>query len=130
MDERFEPLATTYGLRLILQFGSTIRGTTHARSDVDIAALFEHAPAFDAELALIVELQRLYPGLQVDFAVLNRADPLFLKQILDGCRLLYGSPRALAELRLYAFRRYQDHRRYLALEREYVDRSIRRLAAR
>lgn len=50
--------------------------------------------------------------------------------LFEQCRLLYGSPRALAELRIYAFRRYQDHRRYLALEREYVDRAIRRLAPR
>lgn len=66
----------------------------------------------------------------IDLALLNHADPLFLRRILEQCRLLYGSPWTLAELRIYAFRRYQDHRRYLALEREYVDRSIRRLAAR
>jgi hypothetical protein len=29
---------------------------------------------------------------------------------------------------MYAFKRYQDHRRYLALEREYVHRTLDRLA--
>jgi uncharacterized protein DUF5615 len=29
---------------------------------------------------------------------------------------------------IYAFRRYQDHRRYLALEREYVRRTLARLS--
>jgi len=52
--------------------------------------------------------------------ILNRADPLFLKQIVEGCELLYGFERALAELKMVAFRRYQDHRRYLAMERDYV----------
>ena len=61
---------------------------------------------------------------------MNHADPLFLKKILERCQLLYGSPRVLAELRMYAFRRYQDHRRFLALEQAYVKRSLEKLAAR
>ncbi len=52
-----------------------------------------------------------------------------LKKIIERCRLLYGSPRRLAELKIYAFKRYQDHRRYLALEREYVQRMLGRLAS-
>jgi hypothetical protein len=31
---------------------------------------------------------------------------------------------------MYAFRRYQDHRKYLALERDYVDRTVRALIPR
>jgi len=68
------------------------------------------------------------PG-PVDLAVINRADPLFLKQILEPCRLLYGAPRTLAELKMYAFRRYQDHRRFLAMEREYVRRKLAALSS-
>jgi hypothetical protein len=60
----------------------------------------------------------------VDLATLDRADPLFLKRVLESCRLLAGSPRRLAELKIYAFKRYQDHRRYLPLERAYVDRVL------
>lgn len=69
-------------------------------------------------------LQRLFPGREVDLVVLNRADPLLLKQVLEGCRLLIGSPRQLAELKIYAFRRYQDHRRFLAMERAHVRRVL------
>jgi len=62
----------------------------------------------------------------------NGMDPnqlsLFLKKITEQCRLLYGSPRALSELMIYAFKRYQDHRRFLAMEREYVSRRIQALA--
>lgn len=118
-----------YGLQLVVQFGSTVRGTVHPQSDVDLAVLVDRMPeSLEAQGRLYAELQELFAGREVDVAILNRADPLFLKQILDHSRLLYGSPRTLAELRIYGFRRYQDHRRYLALEREYVDRSIRRLA--
>ncbi|MGH7265050.1 MAG: hypothetical protein ACREMB_09395 [Candidatus Rokuibacteriota bacterium] len=54
---------------------------------------------------------------------------MFLEQVTERCSLLYGSPRQLHELKLYAFRRYQDHRKYLALERDYVTRTLRARAA-
>jgi predicted nucleotidyltransferase len=124
-------IAACHGLRLVLQYGSTVSGRTHARSDLDIAVLFEDHGASQADIAgLHADLQRLHGGREVDLAVLNHADPLFLKRILERCRLLFGSPRALAELRMYAFRRYQDHRRFLALERPYVRRVVGRMASR
>lgn len=80
-------------------------GRIHARSDLDIAALFEDGPpSLDRVVALGTDLQGLCPGRDVDVAVINHADPLFLKKILERCELLHGSPRVLAELRMYAFR--------------------------
>jgi hypothetical protein len=70
------------------------------------------------------ELQELFPAQEVDLAVLNHADPLFLKQVLERCRLLAGSSRRFAELKIYGFKRYQDHRRYLALESRHVRRVL------
>ena len=124
-------IAARHRIRLLLQHGSTVSGRLHARSDLDLAALFEDGQgALGSVVALSADLQKLYPGRDVDVAVINHADPLFLKKILERCQLLYGSPRVLAELRMYAFRRYQDHRRFLALERDYVRRSLQRLATR
>jgi len=37
-----------------------------------------------------------------------------------------ASPRRLAELKIYAFKRYQDHRRFLDMEREHVRRVLAR----
>ena len=117
------------GIRLLLQFGSTVSGRTHATSDVDLAVLLEQRLAsLDAHAELLGDLQALLPGEEVDVTLINGADPLFLKKITDGCRLLYGSPRALQELKIYAFKRYQDHRRFLAMERAYVNGKIRALA--
>jgi hypothetical protein len=39
---------------------------------------------------------------------------------------LYGSEREFQRFRLLAFKRYQDYRPYLALERRYVDRALER----
>jgi predicted nucleotidyltransferase len=48
----------------------------------------------------------------------------------DGQGSLASVIALSADLRMYAFRRYQDHRRFLALERPYVRQAPRRLAAR
>jgi hypothetical protein len=60
-------------------------------------------------------------------AILNHADPLFLKKVVERCRLLYGSPQRLERLKLFAFKRHQDYRRFLDLERRYVEHAIDRL---
>jgi hypothetical protein len=80
---------------------------------------------FSEQAELAADLQSIAPDRRVDLSLINRADPLFLKKILEHCALVHGSPRRLHELRMYAFRRYQDHRRYLAMEREYVARAVR-----
>lgn len=121
-------IAAKHGLRLVLEFGSVVAGQTHPRSDVDIAVLADHALSFDELADLTHDIQAFYPDREVDLALVNRADPLFLKKITERCRLLYGESRHLQELKIYAFRRYQDHRRYLALERDYVRRALRALA--
>ena len=114
-------LARRYGLALVVQFGSTVGGALHAASDVDIAVLFGRSPGgFDERARIAHDLQVLFPEREVDLAVLDHADPLFLKKVLERCELLAGSPRRLAELKIYAFKRYQDHRRYLAMERDYL----------
>ena len=120
-------LARRHDIALILQFGSTVKGTVHGASDLDIAVLFgRRPPGLDERSAIVQDLHAVFPGREIDLAVLDRADPLLLKQVVENCRLLAGSPRRLAELKIYAFKRYQDHRRFLALEREHVRRALSR----
>lgn len=124
----FEPVARKRGIRLLLQFGSTVTGRTHAHSDLDVAVLLDAYPeSLRAYGELAADLQPCFPGREIDLAILNRADPLFLKQITDTARLVYGSPHTFAELKLYAFKRYQDHRRFLDMERDYVRRQVETL---
>ncbi len=123
-------LAQRFGIRVILQFGSTVTGTTHERSDVDLAVQLE-APAVSLETMLEMQeaLQARFPGREVDVAILNRADPLFRKKIMEACRILFGTSQDLAQLRLYAFKTYQDYRPYLELERQSVARQLSTLVA-
>jgi len=122
-------VARRHGVELILEFGSMLTGHVHSRSDRDLGVLLDRPTLFLRELADIRhDLAALFPGAEVDMAIINRADPLFLKKMTERCRLLYGAPRRLAELRIYAFKRYQDHRCYRPLERDYVRRTLERLS--
>jgi predicted nucleotidyltransferase len=125
----FEAIARRHRARLLLQYGSTVSGRTHAGSDVDVAVLFEGEPDYTRLGGLLADIEGAFPGRDVDLGLLNHADPLFLKKALERARLLAGSPRDLANLRLYAFRRYQDHRRFLRLEERHLDRFLAARAA-
>lgn len=119
-----DAIARRHGVRLLLQYGSTVAGPTHAGSDLDVAVLFEGEPSFRRLGGLLADLEAALPGRPLDLGLLNRADPLFLKKVLERPRLLAGSERDLARLRLYAFRRYQDHRRFLRMEERHLDRFL------
>ena len=127
--ERLDDIAGTHGILLLVQFGSSVSGHLRADSDIDLAALLERAPATLAEHGrLLADLQSLFPDREVDLVLLNRADPLLLRKITERCELIHGTTRRFQELKIYAFKRYQDHRRYLALEREWVDKTLATLA--
>ncbi|GFP24740.1 hypothetical protein HKBW3S43_00056 [Candidatus Hakubella thermalkaliphila] len=122
-----QKIAQKYDLRIILLFGSAVSAKLYRQSDIDIAVL---APKSELGLKdycdLLFDLQKLFPGREVDLALLNRADPLFLKKIMENCELLYGHPRELAQLKIYAFKRYVDHQRYFDLEKKFARGFIKR----
>jgi predicted nucleotidyltransferase len=124
-DLSMEEIAERHGIRLLLQFGSTVSGSTHPGSDVDLAVLLDRPTlSFQEHADLHHDLQSFCPDREVDLVLLNRADPLLLRRIMENFQLLFGSARRLQELRIYAFKRYQDHRKYFDLEREFVRRSL------
>ena len=127
MDRQLDRIADAHGVRLLVQFGSTVARTTHPGSDVDLAVLLDRPDPSYGDLAdLQAALQPLFPGREIDLGLLNHADPLFLHQVTERGVLLVGAPDQWQALRAYAFKRYQDHRRFLAMERDYVARFIER----
>ena len=65
-----ETLARKHGIQFLLQFGSSVTGRLHARSDLDLAVLVEHMPpSFSAQADLRCDLQALAPDCEVDVAV-------------------------------------------------------------
>lgn len=123
-------IARANGISLVLLFGSTAGGSSRPDSDVDIAVRFADAGA-DLHRTLHVqrELSCLFDGREVDLAVLNRADPLFMKKVAERCRVLYEEPGAADAFLLLAFRRYHDHRKYLDMERRFAMEYVKRIAS-
>jgi len=115
-------VAEGHRLSLVLLFGSSATGDKiHAGSDYDIAVSGRDGlPDYRGYGALIADFQEVLPGREVDLVFLQRADPLFLSRIVENCVLLYGNPGELARLKIYAFKRYQDHRPYFEMESRYL----------
>ena len=123
----FASLAEKYRLRMILMFGSAVRSRSHQKSDLDLAVLSETGDLpMSTYSDLLAKLQKIFSDREVDLALMNRADPLFLKKIVEDCLILYGQPRELLELKMYAFKRYVDHQKYFEMEERYVNEFIRR----
>lgn len=122
-----EKIAQKYDLRMILLFGSAISAKLHHQSDIDIAVLRQKPELGLKDYCdLLFDLQKLFSGREVDLALLNRADPLFLKKIVENCKLLYGHRRELAQLKIYAFKRYVDHQHFFDLENKFARDFIKR----
>jgi predicted nucleotidyltransferase len=75
--------------------GSAARGDRPAR-DIDIGLLCDPIPTdWDAEVRIAGELGAAAPigSLEYDVRAINRADPVFLGNLLQGGRLLYEADR-------------------------------------
>ena len=111
-------------------FGSVAANDARPDSDIDIAVKFGGG---DPGLLRILEVQKeisdLFRGREVDLSLLNRADPLFMKKIAERCEFLYAEPGEAAVFLLMAFKRYQDHRKYLDMERDFAADYVKRIAS-
>jgi predicted nucleotidyltransferase len=117
-----EALRHDFGIRLILAFGSLVKGNPHARSDLDIGVLMESTGGISLEL--FQKISAVFASARVDIAHLNRADPLLLKEVSANPLLLAGAEDDLQEFRIYSFRRYAEYHPYFQLEAQTNQRHL------
>lgn len=123
-------IAERFGLSLVVLFGSVATGSDRPDSDVDIGVHFKDGdPGLSRTLDLHAELSNLFQGRDIDLSILNRADPLFLKKISERCDFLYEEPGKGSAFLLLAFKRYQDHQKYLDMERDFSAAYVKRIAS-
>jgi len=122
--KQLDTIREKYKIRLILAFGSRIRGIVHQDSDLDIGVLYEDE---QKPLDVAVGLQKAFPDFQVDLVNLNRADPLLLNEVNKECQLLAGDETDYHYFRIHAFHRYQDYKPYLQMEAQLNSRRLARL---
>jgi predicted nucleotidyltransferase len=130
LKNNIKKIAIKHGLDIVLVFGSVVTNKTHQGSDIDIAIRYK-----DSNPEIISKyfkdfgdihfgLQKLFPEYEVDLVLINHADPLFLKKITERSILLFGESKEFAELKIYAFKRYVDHRRYFEMEKRFVEKFL------
>jgi predicted nucleotidyltransferase len=100
-------------------FGSRIKGEEHARSDVDLAVLFDEP----RRLSDLVDLEIRFEdalGTKVDLVDLGKARPFLALDVIRGERLYGRDSKRCDEFDLYVLRRAGDlaplekeHRRML-----------------
>lgn len=95
------------GLLAAYLFGSRATGGVHARSDADVAVLFDEPLPLDGLLRLESELERA-TGVSVDLLDLRRASAFLALDVLRGVRFLSPDPVAADEYELYVLRRAGD----------------------
>ena len=121
---QLESIAKCYGLRLIVLFGSQVTGRTHPESDVDVAVLARRPLVTEQRNRLWMEISDAFQA-EVDLAVLNHGEPLLLYQVARTGKPLYEDERwAWAEFTSYAYRYYEDTRKFRDDLARYLKREI------
>ncbi len=105
-------IARTYGLSVVLLFGSRVTGQTHKESDYDIGYTSAKPLSFDEQGLLISDLMRVVrvsDERMIDLVNLRTAPPLLLHLATSNALVLYeDEPTAFATLQAYAFARYME----------------------
>lgn len=123
-------IAERFGLSLVVLFGSVAAGADRPDSDIDIGVRFKDGdPGLSRTLDVQGEISNLFRERDVDLSILNRADPFFMKKIAERCEFLYEEPGKGSAFLLLAFKRYQDHRKYLEMERDFAVDYVKKIAS-
>ncbi|MEK7102794.1 MAG: nucleotidyltransferase domain-containing protein [Patescibacteria group bacterium] len=104
-------LAKKYSLRFVILHGSAARNTMHKDSDIDIAVVGDKPLSFKDQIKLFGDFEKaIHSKIPRDFDIktLEKADPLFLNEVVSDGVLLYGNALDFEELKSYAFRAYMD----------------------
>src|SRR5712691_12521089 len=115
-------------VRLLVMFGSAVRGLRRSESDLDLAVWMEAATMPPQVLTgLEVALRPLFPGERLDIALLNRASPLLQFQVaLHGAVLFEAAPGVFHAFQVLASQRHADVAHLRRLDRLCVERFLRR----
>lgn len=104
--EKLSPLFDDKTLQVALLFGSAASGKRHAKSDIDVAFLFDRPVDV---VALANDVIRLLSTDNIDVVDLRRASPLLKFAVAEKGLLLYEREKGLFnEFYSLAFRRYVD----------------------
>lgn len=103
-------VARTYGLSLVILFGSQATGHTHKESDYDIGCISKVPLSFAQQGMLIyalITIVHVSDERCISLVNLRTAPPLLLHLATSNARVLYeNEPTVFPRLQAYAFARY------------------------
>lgn len=108
-------IASKYGLKMVVLFGSVAKNRANQNSDIDIAILPFKTLVLKKELELRYELQYFFKK-DVDLVFLQDAGALLLGQIAKEGKLLFGKKKDFDAFRIYAMKSYLDFEPYFQLQ--------------
>jgi predicted nucleotidyltransferase len=110
--EVLKPIVQKFGIRLIVLFGSVVRGATHAESDIDLGVLTSRPLTFNQRLKLWGALSPLF-NIEVDLVVLNHANPVLAFEVASTGDLLFeNKPNTWDNWKSFSFRQYWDTEKF------------------
>jgi len=111
-----------YRVEFLALFGSRAAGEARKESDIDLAAFFSRRTSPREELDFFYELVRLFGTDRLDLIVLDRANPLLLKEVaLYGVPLFERRKESFDEFIILAIAKYQDTRKNRRFEKELTE---------
>ena len=118
-QQKIRELAETYGLKLVLLFGSQARGTTHQQSDVDIGFLSDRSMSLSEIANVEFEMSQQLHMPRLELVSLGGMSSLFLRQVITDGRILYeGKSGEYASFVSCVFRRFVEERPLRELRRQ------------
>lgn len=123
LKQRLTPLCDDPTIRLVVLFGSSVKGGQHRRSDVDLAVL--GSTPLDL-IGLTNRVTTLLHSNRVDVVDLQRASPLLMMEVVRSGRLLYeqraGQYVSFCSL---AHRRYVDTAKLRKAQQQAIETFLR-----
>ena len=127
MNIMFSRIAEQFGLTLIIQFGSTVKGSRGPMSDVDVFMHGSRELAPEEEAGLRAALAEALAAAEerIDPVFLRRANALLAYEALWHGKLLWGDVETLHELQVRAWKRLQEERKFAGRRRAFIQAAIR-----
>ncbi len=120
-------LVATYGLQLLLLFGSRADGKESPDSDFDVAYLGKTDLDLNREAKLITDLAPAFGSDNIDLVNLRKAPPLLFYSITSKCQVIYQADDLIfPTMRAYSFKKYVETKPLRELQYERLKARIRR----
>ncbi|MCL5291303.1 MAG: nucleotidyltransferase domain-containing protein [Actinobacteria bacterium] len=124
-EQRIADIGRKHEVRFLALFGSRALGVEKAR-DTDIAVSFGRPISAREELSFFYEMVRLFATDKLDVVVLDKADPILLKEVAVYGKPLYEQhPGVFGEFIMSAIAKYQDTKENRRIANELVDEFLR-----